>query len=417
MQYSAVSEAPDHMRFWTGIATLAGAVQRHVWIDQVHFKWIPNFYIILVGPPGVVAKSTTYEVGLSLLREVPDINFGPNALTWQALIKCLADSRAVVTDKSTGEELAMSCVMLASSELGTLLDPDDRQMIDAFVDLWDCRKEWWKSTISQGDLHVEHPHVNMIACTTPRWIGASMPEYMIGGGFTSRCIFCYADQKAQYIAYPKEHAKQTDLALRPQLINDLTHIAKLFGECTLTREAIEWGTEWYEAHYRNGPPQHLNGDQWGGYYSRKQGHIHKLAIILSIAESDNLQITDKHLQLANDHVTSLEQDMIHVYSFIGRSPAARSADAVMNLVLQHKVIDREVIFQQLFRKYSAQEIEMALRGVTSSGLVKEVTHKGRQLLIEASYFKTLNQQNKQSTPPTQSTQSTPPDAINAINVA
>ena len=57
--YTADSESPREFHLWTGIWTLAGALRRRVWIDMRKFQWTPNFYIVLVGPPGIVNKSTT----------------------------------------------------------------------------------------------------------------------------------------------------------------------------------------------------------------------------------------------------------------------------------------------------------------------------------------------------------------------
>ena len=59
MEYAGYGEAPKYMHFWTGVSVIAGALRRKVWIDEIYFKWYPNFYIIFVAPPGVVSKSTT----------------------------------------------------------------------------------------------------------------------------------------------------------------------------------------------------------------------------------------------------------------------------------------------------------------------------------------------------------------------
>ena len=70
MQYSSFSEAPDKMHFWVAVSTIAGALRRRVWIDQGYFQWTPNFYIILVAPPGIVSISTSLSIGMILLRQL-----------------------------------------------------------------------------------------------------------------------------------------------------------------------------------------------------------------------------------------------------------------------------------------------------------------------------------------------------------
>ena len=65
------------MYAWVGVSTIAGALRRKVWIDQAYFKWYPNFYIILVAPPGIVAKSTTASLGMRLCGVSPVSASGP----------------------------------------------------------------------------------------------------------------------------------------------------------------------------------------------------------------------------------------------------------------------------------------------------------------------------------------------------
>ena len=121
MEYSSYSEAPRHMHFWVAVSTLAGALRRQVWIDMAYFKWYPNFYIILVAPPGIVSKSTTASIGMSLLKKVPDIKFGPDVVTWQALVGAFAE--ATVAFELNSEYYPMSALTIVSSEFGNLLNP------------------------------------------------------------------------------------------------------------------------------------------------------------------------------------------------------------------------------------------------------------------------------------------------------
>src|SRR3990172_8994626 len=86
IEYTANLEAPDKFHFWTGVATIAGALQGKCWVDMGKWKWKPNFYIIFVAPPGIIGKSTTADVGIGLLREIEGIHFGPMSATWQALL-------------------------------------------------------------------------------------------------------------------------------------------------------------------------------------------------------------------------------------------------------------------------------------------------------------------------------------------
>src|SRR6266699_3166770 len=120
MAYTRDSESPDAFHFWCAVSTVAGALRRRVWIDMRKFVWTPNFYIILVGPPGVAAKSTSISIGAKLLSRVPGLTFGPESMTWQALAECLSTSTEFVKYYlPSGEEatIPMSALTVTISEL------------------------------------------------------------------------------------------------------------------------------------------------------------------------------------------------------------------------------------------------------------------------------------------------------------
>lgn len=366
MEYASFSEAPRHMHFWTAVSTLAGALRRRVWVDMAYFQWHPNFYIILVAPPGIVSKSTTAGIGMSLLKRVPDIKFGPDVVTWQALVTGFAES--TMSFEYEGAFHAMSALTIESSEFGNLLNPQDKEMVDLLVSLWDGKPgAFEKKTKGSGCDTVENPWINLIACTTPAWIAGNFPEYMIGGGFTSRCIFVYADKKAKLVAYPSEHVPTNLRQIAQHLVEDLSQISMMAGEYKLSPEAITWGKAWYEYHY-NGKHLHLDDDRFGGYLARKQTHIHKLAMILAAAESSRMVITAEHLALANQMVTDLEPDMQFVFSKIGKSEDAIYAERLIYYVTKRGGCPYEEAYRFVHQHFpKMQDFEAVITGAVRSG--------------------------------------------------
>jgi len=159
MHFTRASESPDAFHFWTGVGTIAGALRRRVWLDMRHFQWTPNFYIILVGPPGIAAKSTSVRIGTHLLEAVDGVKFGPQSMTWQSLTKSLEESIEYVKyyDIYGLEQLiAMSPLTCAVPELGTFLKMDDTGLIDVLVDMWDGQlSTWGHRTKSSGNVEIK----------------------------------------------------------------------------------------------------------------------------------------------------------------------------------------------------------------------------------------------------------------------
>ena len=131
-----------------------------------------------------------------------------------------------------GEYHVMSALTLESSEFGNLLNPQDKEMVDLFVSLWDGKQgAFEKKTKMSGNDSIENPRINMIACTTPVWIAGSFPEYMIGGGSPAAASPVYANTKEKYVAYPALHVPDGMKQREDDLVQDLEHISvALSGE-------------------------------------------------------------------------------------------------------------------------------------------------------------------------------------------
>lgn len=368
--YASFGEAPRKMHFWSGVSAVAGALRRRVWIDQAYFRWYPNFYVILVAPPGIVSKSTTASVSMNLLRKVPGINFGPDVVTWQALITSFA---AATENFQLGDDwYPMSALTIESSEFGNLLNPQDKEMVDLLVTLWDGKQgAFTKITKMSGNDTVENPWINIIACTTPSWIAGNFPEYMIGGGFTSRCLFVYADAKEKYVAYPGLKVPSNIEEIQKALVRDLEWISTHFvGPFTLNAEAVAWGEAWYEAHYRN-RPAHLDDERFGGYIARKQTHIHKLAIVLAASYKDEQVISAEDLALANAMVSELEDDMPRVFEKIGKSDESVQAERFIAYVKKRKSVPYDEAYRYIHAYFpDLKDFEGIVNGAIRSGYLK-----------------------------------------------
>lgn len=375
LDYTQFGEAPKHMYFWAGVSAIAGALRRKVWIDQAYFRWYPNFYICLVAPPGIVSKSTTAGIAMNLLRRVPGIKFGPDVVTWPALVSAFAASTEGF--EYNGMIYPMSAMTLESSEFGNLLNPQDKEMVDLLVSLWDGKQgNFEKSTKHSGNDTVENPWINLIACTTPAWIAGNFPEYMVGGGFTSRTIFVYADAKEKYVAYPGLRVPENLERQADALVADLTEISMLAGEYRLTAQAVEWGEAWYNHHY-SVRSANLDLDRFGGYIARKQTHIHKLAMVLSAAQGASMLIEPEHLSAAANMITDLEPDMQFVFSKIGRSDASLHAERLVGFVQARG----ECPFQEAYRYVhshfsSMRDFEDVLSGLTRAGFLVITSKNG-----------------------------------------
>jgi hypothetical protein len=371
VQHTRYSESPDSFHFWTGVATIAGALRRRVWIDQRIFQWTPNFYIILVGPPGIAAKSTSIRSGLGLLERTNcGIHFGPQSVTWQALMEALQNAHEVVEFEDHNEP--MSCLTVGVSELGTFFRPDNKEMVDFLVAMWDGQKEVMRrQTKTQGAMVIHNPWLNVIGCTTPAWLKDNFPDVLIGGGLTSRMVFVFGDKKRQLVAYPADLVTSEDFSQEEEyLIQDLQHIALLKGEYALTPAAKAWGMAWYEELWTGKRPEHLAGDKFAGYLARKQTMLHKLAIVLAAAKRPELAIDVEEMQEANQLLTLTEHDLRKVFQSIGVAPAAKINGEVLSIIRTQRKILYEDLYRTCYVTISQRDFIDAIKAAVQANYIR-----------------------------------------------
>lgn len=365
LKFTDMSEAPVQFHFWTAVSTIAGALRRQVWIDQVWWRWYPNFYIILVGPAGAVKKSTTVSIGHGLLREVDDVHFGPSSLTWQAMPDSFREAIcSIEVDDEIIHSSALTCFI---SELGTFLRADNDEMVDFLTDIWDNKDEFVRRTRQHGLEEVQNPWLNIIGCTTPTWISRNIPEAYIGSGLLSRVIFVYAGKKRKSIPYIEDAIPENHYEMKKMLTEDLRDIGTIYGKYTLSKEAKEWGIQWYNEMER---PSCLHGERFDPYWDRRQTHVHKLAMVIAASRSNRRVITREILENAATLVGSLESQLAYVFDSIGSVPEAGRVRDLVNALKMSGACTVEELFSMVHTFMSLQDFNLAVEsGIKSKALV------------------------------------------------
>lgn len=377
IDYTRASESPLQFHFWTAISTIAGALRGKVWRDERTFRWTPNFYIVLVGPPGIAQKSTSMKLGMNLLENVEGIHFGPSSATWHALAQEMQSVGEEITYRDNGVEhkFNLSCVTLAISELGTFLKMAMEGFTDVLIDMWDGQvqdRPWTHSTVTSTKISVNNPWLNMIACTTPSWLRNNFPVSMIGGGLTSRILFIFGDKKRSLVAYPSQHYRGSEFTdLRKKLIADLIQIAELKGPFAITPAAIEWGEEWYANLWTYRPP-HLASERFDTYISRKQVYLHKLAMVRAAATGDRLVLDTDHLKWSDAILGTAERYMGKVFQSIGLVDQAVHVEALARLLRQYGRLTSSDLYSMVQKSISFFDFGKAVEAGIHAGALKQL---------------------------------------------
>lgn len=367
------TEAPPDFHRWIAVGTIAGALRRYSWIDQRYWMWIPNFYIFLVAPPGIATKTTTINLGERLLRQVPGTDFAPTIDTWQNFIFDMAKFHRLTNTELdwSGDWLMSTCRSIFVGELGTLIDPRDEKQNSMLTDIWDNKVQLLKGTKTNGQDNLYNPWVNIIAGTTPSWLGRNFPENLIGDGLASRVVWVFANTKSKYVAYGIRHGldEKAHKEYERKLVEDLIQISQIRGNFKVTDEAMDWGEVWHRALWER-QPAHLQGERYQGYVARRQTHLHKLGMILSASRGNSRTITLNDLKASEMVLLAMEQQMLMCFGHIGTTPSSRASREILEfLKLRGGQVSMATVWKAVGGRYDIRVVHDALNQLKFTGRI------------------------------------------------
>lgn len=356
--YTEGTESPPIFHFWCALGTLASAAQRKIVLDEKYFQVYPNMYIVLVSPPGRSRKSTALRIGKGLLKGVLDygqeVHFSTQASSVAALVKQFSSI-------SNKDHQSMTAFI---SELGSLLGSKSVEMTDFLTDVYDCEPDWDKQTVGRGLEKIERPWFNLLGATTPQWMGDNLSKTAVEGGFVSRTVFVFDDTRLR-VAFPDLTEEQR--VIRRSLIHDLAEITQIKGEFSLSPEAREYYTHWYE----NILPRETQSDyRLTGFFERKHIHVKKVAMLLRLAQgsvqsSEDLVIHKTDVEAAIGVVSETEPGMRRAFSAVGKNVYSTDLERILDQIINGGYVKYKEIIAANIHSVDKETIDKILTSLIS----------------------------------------------------
>lgn len=315
---TADQESPENFWFWSGVSILASTMGRSVVLDLnpgqkfQFFRIFPNHYIFLVAKSAVCRKGPPTNMVRTMLSLAGTAQIMGQRLTNASLITALANTAAKI---GRGEMLAWA------SELSVFLSMEDarREITTTLTDLYDCPPEFKSELKTSATEIIPFPCLNLFAATNPTSLAERFPESAMGTGFTSRIHMIYEDTRRKKVSRPA-----IDDTSAQKLIEDLQHIKKLNGAFHFSPEAEKWYDKWYYS------IEFPGDDSLDSFYGRKHIHLLKLAMIISIAQRDTLDIIPTDLMSALVFIEKMEANLPRAYRAAASSDFSRDMDRILN---------------------------------------------------------------------------------------
>jgi hypothetical protein len=333
LEYTSSQESPERFHTWSALSAISSALARKVFMYRGHYTLFPNQYVVLVSESARCRKTTAANIAVNMLKRT-GADMLVEKLTMQYLSKHLCE---IAKKNGTGD----SNISIYSPELSNFLGSDayNSGLISMLTSVYDCPETWEYRTKNAGIDILKNVCVNILGCTTMEWMSQHLPGDTVEGGFTGRVIFVVSDEPKCRNAWPE--LSQDELIMKDRLIHDLTQIAKLRGVYTVTPEAKEFYTKWYET-VKDPEDARLKP-----YYGRKGDHVLKVAIAFAASNGDELLLTKEHIVLALNALMDVEQLMPHAFRGVAYSKTSKDADRILRHIEKAK---RPVLHSALLKQ-------------------------------------------------------------------
>lgn len=301
---------------------LSAAIGRKVWVDRGFYTIYPNFFIVLVAGSALCRKTTSINISTEFVEELEESVRMVDGKVG-SVEKFLLDM-----EWKGPEDVLPPATLVKADELSIFLARDNtgEKLMDALIGLFDCPSRFTYRTLSRGDRVIRSPCVVIIAGTQPDRLGKVITDAAFGGGFPSRIIFVYqadvtADRKQMW-----PHVTMEQRTLKRLLKDRLFEVSKMAGEFKFTDAARKFSDDWYKTLK---PPEDRRLD---GFVGRKHDHVLRTAMILRIAQQEDLVGDVQHVKAGISALDTIESFLPQAFGDVGKAEHKVDSDRVLRII-------------------------------------------------------------------------------------
>lgn len=369
--YTEHLPSPALFRKWAGIAAVAGALERKVWIRLPAYdaNLYPNMFTVIVGPPGV-GKTVVTDKVRELWGKLDDHFVAASSLTKASLVDDLRDAqRDVIRPRDTPPTVTFNSLLIAANELGVLIPGWENDFMNVLTDIYDCKVYSERRRSKELKFKLDAPQLNLLAATTPSYLNNVLPEGAWDQGFLSRTLIIFSSET---MIRPLFDAPSTNSGVFNDLVADLLTIGNLYGKMSWTPEAAAAISAW---HTGGGEPK-PDHPKLLGYTTRRTTHLIKLCMVASVSRSDDLIIERSDFDIALDWLIEAEFYMPDVFKAMTVGGDARAIEECWYFVyrawLKEKApIAKARVTEYLMARVPIHNVERIIEAMSSAGILNQ----------------------------------------------
>lgn len=304
---------------WGAVHLISAAAQRQIWIISRESEVYPNFFTLLVGPPGN-GKSSLIAQCASILQDAIDPRHRmPDATTMQSILD-QASKAKISFDHPLHGPIETSPQVGTFDEISNLIRPGESNIRDLMNTLFNCSDQSYEyKTKNKSNASLPRPFLTFLGGTPAAALKDILPAQAFNSGFTARTMLIYGPKlKTLPAVLPVEGASAPTAMpsekkiLRGRLVDYLKEINETVGGFTIESNALKSLNEWLE----DGLEPKIKDPRFEYYNDRRLLHLIKLMMIMSLMDSIALVIRLCHFEAAKDLLLRSEATMTRAVAFI-----------------------------------------------------------------------------------------------------
>jgi hypothetical protein len=331
----------------------------------------PNLFIELVGGPGT-GKSQAINSARSIFIPATGSSIIPASVTRAGMEDYMQQNLQQSKSPDGALLLSHECIGL-SEEMQGILPDQDLGHLTLYNILYDLPKLHKARTRSHGEVTLESPYCSILTGAQPAFLATTMPEQAWGMGFMSRSMMVFD--------VPRERRSMFELRdinpkLKADLIVDLKSIAETYGWIEWTKEAEGLYNEWWvEA---GGQPVPQAKRLAMGYNSRRELHMAKLAMVMSLSRTEDLFVTETDVAEAIRTLLGFESNMNSIFQEMASTGSMVMLQDVIDTIKANtaagKPTEEATIINLLMQRFPSTQVHSMINNLIDSKVIKNVSN-------------------------------------------
>jgi hypothetical protein len=359
---TAEAESPKSFFFWSALSAIAAVVGNKVYLDKFYYKLYPNIYVFLVAKSGL-RKGIPIAMAKQLVREVDNTRIISGRNSVQGIIKDLS-----ITVTGPGKPpIRDARGFIVSGEFSTVLIRDP-EALTILTDLHDghYNPEWKNTLKGSGVEELKNVNITLLGGINHTHFQDMITQKETTGGFIARTM----------IVEEHKRATKNPLVDRPELVLNVPEHAKWLKELAKLEGAFVWdpdAKEIYREWYMNYNPEDSDDDT--GTANRIHDQMLKVAMLLSLADENNMIICPPHIQLAMKACQRFERTARNVTKGKGgKSEFGPKIRVVIDELIQAgtKGVRRSSILSKHYGDMDAMDLDRIIVTLSQAGALNEI---------------------------------------------